>query len=324
MRIIVCNSRAISEYLGFEVETFDDLMTNSKCKKFVEENMDYLLSVDTKDLIEFYKKTGIILEHKLKRKGFCNNYINFLGLLSYFYVPNGTHLGPFDPIRKVFNAHLIVYDDENIIEEKNGVLYLNDKKVRDLKQELTNQEDRYNKFKEINERLLEIHDTPGYYNDFEIEKRDLILYREFKDNYPDYKEKENTEQLVISPYNDIFTLTGDGVVYCNNDVYTKNVEYIFEQDTINKIMIYENNAIEYITASFGSPLYQKFDKVLYGKTFLATLKNKKVHIISKEYDDYIVEQNYNFDLEGIDDIEYNGDTELILKVGNRNIIYDVF
>lgn len=307
MEIIVNNERVVSEYLGFNVKIFEDLMENPKCKNFIEENKEYLNSVEPKDFIEFFKKTGIILEHRF------NNYkaFNFLGLKQEYQY-------------RVFNCHLMVIEREKNIDIKDNILYLNGKEIRNIKDEIKEQEERFNKFEEINERLKEISDHPGCYDDFEIEKEYLITQHP-DDYYPNYRMIENTEQLVISPYNDIFTLTEDGILYCNNEIYDKNVEYIFEQDIINKIIVYSNKNVEYLTASFGGPLNIRCDKVLYSKTCLATLKNKELKIIHKNYDDYIQNQSYDITLYGVDDIEfktYDYD-ELLVKVGKEEITIPV-
>lgn len=330
MKIIALNTRSVSKYLGFEVKRFENLMENPKCQKFIEENMEYLTANDPTLLIDFYKKTGIILEHKYeKRRSFSNSTINFLGVLQFNYAPRNKYLGPFTPLRSIYNAHLVVIDQENIIEQKGDYLYINDKKVRSIKKEVDDQKDRYDKFVELNDRLIEIYDNQYYYDDIEIEKRDLILYPEekaFLDNYPNYKEKNDIEQLVVTPYNDIFTLTGDGIVYCNNDVYAKDVEYIFEQDTINKIMIYNDcKSIEYISASSNVSLYGKYDKVVYGDTFshslMAFLDGKKVTIITRPLGTYILDESSEIELEGIDDIRFDCD-RLVLIIGDREVIYE--
>lgn len=312
MEVIVINERVVSEYLGFKVKVGEDLIKNPKCEKFIKENKQYLTSVESKEFIEFFKKTGIIVEHYIL-KG--KKRFNFLGLkLEYLY--------------KIFNCHLFVVDKENIVEIKKDVLYLNENKIRNIKNETKEQEDRFNKFKKISEKLENISINPGCCDNFDNEKEYLIIVHPDY-CYSNYISKKNTEQLVISPYNDIFTLTSDGVLYCNNDVYAKDVEYIFEQDIINKIIIYKNKNVEYLTASFGNSYNVRCDKVLYNNdslcNYLAILKDKKLKIINKTDDNYINNKSCNTVLYGIDDIEFNtyDKDELLLKIGKEKFIYYV-
>lgn len=311
MRIIVYNERVVSEYLGFNVKIFEDLMENSKCKRFIEENMEYLTSVEPKDFIDFFKRTGIVLEHQSKFYKF-----NFLGLKQEYWYTKEEY--------KVHTSHLTVIDEENDIYIKDNILYLNGREIRNINNEKKEQDERFNEFERINERLLDIYNNSYGYEKFDIEKGELIEYsNEF---FPNYKIIENTKQLVITPYNDIFTLTDDGILYCNNEVYDKNVEYIFEQDIINKIIVYSNNDVEYLTASFGGPLNIRCDKVLYKENCLVTLKNKELRIIYKNYYEYIKNQSNDMTLYGVDDIEFNeyDDDELLVKVGKEEIKIPVF
>ncbi len=67
MKIIVVNEKVVSDYLGFPVKNYEDLLENKECDKFIKENKSYIKSITKKDLLEFYHKTGIILEHEFPK-----------------------------------------------------------------------------------------------------------------------------------------------------------------------------------------------------------------------------------------------------------------
>ena len=302
MEIIVCNSRIVSKYLGFEVKTFENLMENPKCKNFIETNSKYFNSTEPTDFIEFYNKTGIILEHMFIKSG-------SMGFNAYGIKQNKIHI-----------AHIMIIDRENKSNIIDGILYVNDKKIRCVKQEIKEQEHRFTKFQELNKKLEGIFSNNEI---FEDRKEELILYDE---NYFEYYNKiKKIDQLIITPYNDIFALTREGKLYCNGEIYSENVEYVFEENTINKIIIYKDNNIEYLTANFGGPLNKKCDKVLYNEEFLATLENKEMQIIIKNSKEYIENKSYTITLKGIDDIDFNelDDEELILTIGKEKINFPI-
>ena len=217
---------------------------------------------------------------------------------------------------KLYFAHLIVIDDQNVIKIEDNFLYLNGKKERNIKEELDIQKNMMEKFQKFNKELED------NYLDYE----NLI-----KKYFPHYQYIKYTNQLILTPFNDILTLTDDGILYCNNKVYRTNVDYVFEENVMNKIIVYNDQSIEYLTVNFESPLAVTFNplamtcnKVLYSTNCLIMLYNKKLAIIIKEYD-YLDNKSHGIMMNGIDDVEFKSDDqdELILIVGKERIMIDL-
>lgn len=305
MIISVVNERSISKYLGFKVKKSDDLMEDSRCEKFIKENEKYFSSTEGEDFAEFFRKTGIRLEHSIMP----NIKFNFLGF-------------KIEDFRKVYDCDLLILDKDNDYTVKNNVLYNNGKEIRNIEKEIIKQNERKENYEKINDQLMWVFNNPGYFDEFEREKEKIIYYY-----HPEYNSIKDVKQIIITPYDDIFTLTENGTLYCNDKIYAKGVEYIFEQDCINKIIIYEDKKIEYLTAScymLKSDIPN--DKILYNDSSLITLQNKKVTIISKDYDEYVGNKSATVEFQGIEDIEFgnNYEYELILKIGKEEILLDLW
>lgn len=309
MEIIVNNERVVGAYLGFPVENRKDLMKNPQCKKFLEENEKYFHTTDPKMILEFFSKTGILLEHVYSKRSLA---VNFLGVkVEYPYQFYPYHM---------YSHHIWIIDDDDCIEIRKQDLYLNGNFVRNIEEEKKEQKNRLDAFLKIKEKLQDVFEHPGYYDRFEREKENFIYNSEW---FSVHESIKNTEQLVISPYGDLFTLTTEGILYWNKQIYATQVDYIFEQDSINKLIVFQNGNVEYLTASFGGPLSICCDKVLYTKNCLVTLKDKRLQIINKEYEEYVADLSHTFVLCGVSDVYFktNDYDELVIKVGKEEITY---
>lgn len=296
MKIIVNNKRSVCKYLGFDVGECEDLLKNEKCKNFIEQNLQYFTSTDPEDFIKFYKKTGIVLE-KVYKKG--NIKINIYGTdINYPY--------------PIYSAHLCVIEENDEITIKDRQLYLNGNKIRNIKDEINLNKERFSNFYDFNNELKKF--SNEFFSDFENEKEQLIMK---KFNNLDLNLFKEAKQVIVTPFYDVFFLTDDGKVYFNSKLYSENVNCIFEENTVNKMLVYNDNFVEHLTSNYQG-ITRKYDDVLCNNYCLAMLKDRKLELIIKEDEKYIKNKSKNITLNGIDDF-YLDDDEVILMAGNNKI-----
>lgn len=303
IKVIVANEGVVSKYLGFEVINGQDLVEDNRCKNFIKENEKYFTSTKKEDYISFFERTGIRLEQNCIKSHMKFNFLGVNYLLE----------------KKIYAYDLLILNSDDIYEIKKDILFKNGTKIRNVKKEMEDIDKRLRSVDNVNDFLKE----NSCYISLDNEKENYIYNYE---NFPEYEIKKDTDQLIISPYNDIFTLTYDGILYCNNKIYRKNVEYIFEQDEINKIIVFEDGNVEYLTASFGRASFnKKCDKVLYNRYSLILLSKKTLTIISKDYEEYLVNKSCEINIHGIDDVNFKDFDEdiLELQIGKEKVIIDI-
>jgi hypothetical protein len=303
-KIEVLNERRVSEFLGFKVSNYEDLLLNSNCNDFIRKYEKYFESVSSKDFEEFFRKTGLMLRHVFY-SNLNSSYISFdiLGYnLSFSINP------------KIYNNHLLVITRVDKLTIENNIIYADRKEIYKIKDEneVINKLTRISK---IRERFYEA--KRDYPDSACISKLSEIVYEEYGKKYD--INTSDISQIILSPFGDIFTLKNDGVLLRNNMPYDKNVEYIWEKDSYTKIIIFEDKKIEYISGTIGNLINKTYDKIWYDDYFLAILKDKNLELIIREEN---IENSVSFSLKGIDDIDYDSkNEELILYVKNQEIRY---
>lgn len=300
-KIVVMNSRRVSDFLGFKVKNFEDLNRNINASEFVKKYEKYLNSANKNELKEFFKKTGLIIEHLYLQKSGVIRF-NMFGSTANTYR------------LKAYNYHLQIRTKVEELNIENGIIYDDGKKIYDLKDDEGNEE-KIKQIEHINDLLYE--KLPYDKETYESEKQ-VILEREIG-NLENF---ENTCQRVLSPYGDIFYLTEDGTLFCNDKEYDKNVETVWERDRYNKLIIFKDNKVEYLSSTFIDPFEEVYDKILYGDKYLAILKDKTLKVIVT-INPYLYRiKSTAICFTGVDDIEcgrnrWNKEELIIYTNGNK-------
>lgn len=300
---IVTNSRRISDFLGFKVKNFEDLYKNPKASEFIRKYEKYLNATEKETLKEFFDRTGLVLEHTFLCVGKRIGFDMFGSTENRYY--------------KVYNYHLQVITRVEELKTKGNIIYADGKEIYDLKEDEGNKE-KLEHIAHINDWFCEkiCYGRETYEN----EKQSILGYEMEKIEF-----FENTCQRVLNPYGDIFYLTEDGNLYCNDKEYDKEVLTIWEQDRYNKLIIFKDNKVEYLSATFGGHFDEVYDKVLYGENYLALLKNKKLKVIVKKNPCRYQIESTESNFEGVDDIEEEenewGEEVLVIKSNGNKIKY---
>ena len=323
--IEVYNARRVSNALGFEVKHYENLLENPKCEDFIKKYKKYFESTNKKDFIEFYNKTGIMISHVYK------------GKYSKKYKYEEIEYVCFDQLGcsmekerkkypKRFNNHLLVLTKVESLTFENNKIYADGKLIYDIDKE-GKSKDLLKTIDLLNSEFDNIKDEYGSYEDpLRCSLGEEVLYRQKETlsyyNYLDYDlDTSDAEQLVLSPFGDIFVLKEDGTLLRNNEEYDKNVEYIWEQDEVTKFIIFEDSTIEFISSSFGNPVDIKTDQLYYNRDFLAYLKNKIMYIIIKDDDN---NASTRTEIKGIDKFDFDTyEEELILYKNNEEIRFPI-
>lgn len=298
---IVNNSRRVSDFLGFKVQKCENLYKNSKASEFIKKYDKYLNTTKKEEFREFFYQTGIILEHIYLFKSRVISFNMFGARVNRNY--------------QVYNSHLQILTRVEQLEINDNIIYANGKEVYNLKNDEENKE-KLEHISHINDWFCE---KIVYGNEvYENEKQCILGYE-----MENIEHHENTQQRILDPYGDIFYLTEDGILYCNDKEYDKDVETVWEQDRYNKLIIFKDNKVEYLSATFGGCFDEVYDKVLYGENYLALLKDKKLKIIVRMNPDGYKIESTESNFSGIDDIEIEinewDEEELIMCVNGSRI-----
>ena len=302
-KIEVHNTRRVGEFLGFNVKPYENLYENPKCNEFIEKYKKYLNSTKKEDFEEFFSLTGIILRH---------HYLCRQKSISFDILGSNNDRSK---TPQIFNSHLVVVTYVKTMNIENGIIYADGEKIYDLEDDKS-QKEKLNIIDDINVEFINANYDNGT-NDGFLDDQYTILKSYFKDSnlFEEYKYMNNHEQIVLSPFGDIFTLTTDGTLYRNDTIYDHDVEYIFERDRYTKLIIFKDKKVEYISSTFGNPMSSQYEKLIYTDTFLGTLKDTTLTVIQK-LSKYNLEKNSSVDfcIYGINEIEYDyGQNALVLN-----------
>lgn len=253
-KIIVDNNIRVGRFIGIEIKHQEDILLNNniKVKEFIKKYYNYLNSFKEKDMTQFFKLTGLILEHEYIEKNSYNR-ISFSS--------NGVYSWNFDKLENKpysCNHHIIietyvdtleVYDDK-IIANGEEIYTFEDIQKRDVnssKWDLS---------------MLSTDERIKY-----LKKKDYIL-----------PNVNNIKYILLDPFDNVLTLEKSGNMYINDYLYCTGVEYIFELNSMDLKIIYKNMKVEDYSSHFASITYEKYKKVLYSEKFLATLKDELLTI----------------------------------------------
>lgn len=329
--ITVCNSRKISELLGFKINSSENILNNEDCFEFILNNISYFSDLSIKNFLEFSKDIGLNLTsvYSLKDKGDKEYYrilnkskdeleeIILKNINKDIYEISFNSLGSsIDRFARyeVYNHDLlieneaddIIIKDEHIIIDGKDVYTLNNNQCLTIKE---------------NEKFLfdiryEMSRCKLVYDGQEsIEKQIEVIKKRFEQKYeilPDVK------QIYLSPFQELFVLYKDGKLYKNNKLYAKDVLEIWEANSYTCYLVFDDNNVEYICTHSMCDFDKLYDKVILNNYFIAFLKNRYLSVISiGKYEE--IDTNYHIFFSGIDDIcisKNNIDIDLI-KNGNK-------
>lgn len=329
--IIVCNSRKVSKFLGFKINSSENILNNEKCFEFILNNIYYFNDLSIKNFIDFSKNTGLNLTsvYNLKvigEKEFYNVLNKSNDELEELILKNakknmyqisfnalGSSIDRFARY-ELYNHDLLIENEADEIIIKDEHIVIDGKDVYTLN----------------NEQCISTKENEGllYGIRYEMCRCELIcdikdvtheqvklLKEKFKDKYQFF---ENVKQIYLSPFQELFVLYKDGKLYKDNKIYASGVLGIWDANDYTCYLVFENNTVEYICTHNICDIDKIYDKVIYNGYFIAFLKDKHLSIISKGiYEE--INTNYHTFLDGIDDIcisKNNIDIDLI-KNGNK-------
>lgn len=272
--VAVNDSKRVSEKINQKVNTNDDLLI--KAHEFCENKMEYF---DTKSIIKikhFYDETNLKLEHIFIDKFNEEVRLNENGWnISYDY-----------PYNLISNSHISVVsfvDEIKIIDNK---LYIDDELVSDLYLKGS-----YNFNRTIDDiiklSLMPIKRQKEYVKHTHNPKINLT----------------SIKQIHLTAFNDYYFFKENGDLYIEDKLYDKNVETIWNRDSIRSYIIYKDNSCVLLTGNGSSKNYKKYKNIKYGKHFLALLREDKrliLYIKPEGTHDEVIYESFN----NVDDIDY--------------------
>lgn len=293
-KIIVNNNVRVGKFIGTTIKHQEDILLNNniKIKEFIKKYYNYLNSCKEKDIIQFFKLTGLILKHE---------YIEKDSYKRISFSSNGVYSWDFDKLENKpysYNYHFI-------IETYVDTLEVCEDKI------IANGEEIYS-FEDIQKR--DVNSSKWDLSTLNIDER--IEYLK-KKNYI-LPNANNVKDILLDPFDNVLTLEKNGNMYVNDYLYCTGVEYIFELNSTDLKIIYKNMEIEDYSSHLNGITYEKYKKVLYNDNFLATIKNELLTIylcLSLGYNKSVY---LNFDQ--VTDIRYIDDSNVLVIIKDKKEI----
>lgn len=272
--INVSDSKRVSEKLNMELIENDNLLIKNEdfCKKYME-------CFDKKSVIrirDFYEETNLKLEHV-----YIDKYRETVILTE-----NGWNVSYDYPYNLISNSHITVVSYVDEIKIEDNKLYIDEAFIDDL----------YIRGSYNFDRTLD-----------DIIKLSLMPLKRQKEYIKKtYRTKMSlacVKQIHLTPFSDYYFLKENGDLVFEDKVYDKNVEIIWNRDSIRSYIIYKDNSCVLFTGNGSSKNYKKYKNIKYGEHFLALLNdNNRLILFIKpdgKHDEVIYE---SFD--NVDDIKY--------------------
>lgn len=293
--IIVNNSRKVSKCLKLSINCGEDLLKIRECNHFINKYKNYLEAVNKKDLKEFYEETGLKLTHIYKSSSDFNKYV--------FNEMGSSVCKPLS--HNIYNHHLLVITIVDKIIVENNKIYADGKLIYDL---ILDENSTFEKECVIRNELSRSEN---------IETQTKIISKYYGLNNLC---KQSLKQIFLCSFGNLYVLNNDGILFCNNKEYEQNVKYIWSVDSYTSYIIFNDNSVEYLTNKYDSLNDNKYDKVIYGNSFIAFLKNKVLNLTKI---DEIPDTSINQTLYNVDDIFCTSTSEydevLSLSIKNEKI-----
>lgn len=319
-KVIVRNSRVLSEYFNIPLETGEDLLKRpeKKIKDFIEANKEILFKANYDQFEVLFQKTGIFISREYKNiSEVTTAYLDECGIKLTFddskYEANAndlvskSHLTIYIEVKRFYSDSAIrnFYcegdDVYAIIEGKKEAIYIHNEKYDELICDRG----------EISWLL--------YTEDLTLEEK----IKEIIKKYPDSILKDiplNKIKRVesIGPSKDLFVLTNNGELYVNNYHYANNVRDICELTSYRTYLIYNNDTTElyvYHLPYASYPLIENNKKVVFNNDltafFIAMLDNDKNLFLSTlpfdEPSSCDIDDCIDLHFTNVDDISYTID-----------------
>lgn len=163
--------------------------------------------------------------------------------------------------------------------------------------------------------------------EFNSKKRGIVDFpsQDLLDEYNVLIERDNILYITMDILRHIVVLTKDNKLYVDNILYSKGVLNIIEFNKTNLIFVYENNVVEFY--SNGNNIIEekiKYNKVLYGYNFLATLKDNYLdlyYLVTESTDCTLIEEEtFRLSFLNVDDIkiELNEEDISYIEIDSNN------
>lgn len=248
-KIIVKNNIRVGKFIGRLVNYDEDLLLNTsiEVKNFIRKNFDYLNSCQEKDMLKFFKLTGLLLGHQYIEKGSLNRiYFSLKGAYSRDY--NQLKNKP-----DAYNHHLIIETYVDSLEVCNNKIIADGKEIYQVK------------------NIKEVDVNVDKWNLSMLDTKERIKYLKEKDYLlPDIKDIKN---ILLDPLGNVLSLARNGNMYINDYLYCNEVNYIFELNSKDIKIIYKNHIVEDYSSNCSGLICNWYNKVLYNEDFLSTLKD---------------------------------------------------
>lgn len=296
--VVVNDSKRVNEKLNMmELIENDNLLIKNPmfCKLY----MEYL---DTKSLIKlkhFYNETELKIDHIYIDKN----------QEEVTLTENGWNIEYDYPYNLISNSHITVVSYVDEIKIEDNKLYIDNELIKDL----------YLKGSYNFNRTID-----------DIAKMSLMPLKRQKEYIKNTYNPKNSlacvKQIHLTPFNDYYFLKENGNLILDNKVYDKNIETIWNRDSIRSYIIYKDNSCVLLTCNGSNKNYKKYKTIKYSNHFLALLREDKrliLFIKPKGTHDEVIFESFN----NIDNIEYIYhedediyNKELKLKCNNSEII----
>lgn len=293
-KIVVYNNLRVGNVIGAKLEHDEDLLISKdlKVKEFINKYLKYFNSCEEDDMLEFFKLTGLLIGHEYIEKGTFKR---------IYFSLNGVYSWDFDKLENKansYNHHLIIETYVDNLEVWKSSITANKKDIYHFK-------------------TKEVIDVDEHkWNLSMLNTKERIEY--FKDNNYLLPDCKDIKDILLDSFNNVLSLTKNGCLYLNDYLYSKGVEYIFELNSTDIKLIYKNMIVEDYSSHCNSLMCNKYDKVLYDDSFLATLENHMLCIYL--YLDLEYNKSIYFRFDDVDDISYLKESQSLVIIKNEEKI----
>lgn len=330
--IIVCNSKRVSDFLGLNLKPGDNILKNSDCFHFILRYIEFFEDVSIENFQRFNEETSLSLSsiYLLKNYTYENIYDVFnkkrqdverhlnenpdVNIVQISFNSLGSTFDREDCYFEIYNHDLLIENEaENIkldgdhivINGKNIYTLYNDECMNLKKKEKICYAARYEMSVALDNNILE-----------KIKAVEKIENEK-------YKLHDGVKQLYLSPFQDLFSLYDDGNLYKNNKFYAKDVLTIWEANSYNCYLVFNDYSVENLVTNFAYKTNKSYDKVIFNEYFIAFLKDRELKVIAISFYDEIDTNYYTF-FSNVDDIKISEDgVNIDLIIGNNIIKHNI-
>lgn len=323
--IYVCNSRKVSDFLGFKVDNEANILIKDECIDFIIKYNHYFENANINSFKAFTEETKLnltnlyILKSASNRNAtyilntpksdldimITNRHNNYIASISFNELGSSLDRG-FN--YEIYNHDLLVINEANELVLKDNDIILDNNHIYTLNnKEVINSNDNENLCYEIRYRLS---------TSQTIDDKITIIKEKYNSKY---ELKEGIKQIYLSSFQELFVLYENGDLYKNNDLYATDVLTIWEANSYVSYLVFKNNYSEYISNHQEMYSSEHYDKIIFNECYIAFLTNKKLEIINI-YEN--PDSNYHSFFYDVDDIKHGDDvTDIKLIKGKEEIIY---